>query len=163
MMAEPKDHEVINPPNRLSSKVGVGGPGAVTPETLEKAEKVIVDMTGNYLEWVERDLADLDEAYAALKAQPGVRDNLDRIFRLSHDIKGQGGSFGFMLMTAIGNELCRFIESCEEVGPGQLDVVRLHIDAMKVVIGDRLRDDGGDRGEALLVGLQQVIDKVSKA
>ena len=162
MMAQNKDHEVINPPNRLSAKVGIGGPGAVTPETLEKAEKVIVGMTGNYLEWVERDLVDLDEAYAALKADPGDRANLDRIFRLSHDIKGQGGSFGYLLMTAIGNELCRFIEACEEVGPGQVDVVRLHIDAMKVVIGERLREDGGDRGEALLIGLQQVIDKVSK-
>lgn len=162
-MTPADDHEVINPPHKLASKVGTGGPGAVTPEVLEQAEQVIVGMTDNYLEWVERDLDALDTAFGALEAEPDrAVEHVRTIFGISHDIKGQGGSFGYLLMTAIGNELCRFIEARETVGPGDVEVIRLHIDAMKVVIADRLRGDGGDRGESLLIGLQQVIDKVTR-
>jgi len=163
-MTPADDHEVINPPHKLAAKVDTGGPGAVTPEVLEQAEQVIVGMTDNYLEWVERDLESLDVAFRKLEAEPDKADeHVKAIFGISHDVKGQGGSFGYLLMTAIGNELCRFIEAREEsIGPGDVEVIRLHIDAMKVVIGDRLRGDGGDRGESLLIGLQQVIDKVTK-
>jgi len=35
------DVEIITPPNSLKSKVTVGGPGAVDPQALERAEKAI--------------------------------------------------------------------------------------------------------------------------
>ena len=159
-MAEDK-LEVINPPNVLKDKVGTGGPGAVDMEALERAEEVIVGMTDSYLEWVAEDLKKIDEAFAKLQAATGDRKKeLEGVFHVSHDIKGQGGSFGYDLMTAIGNELCRFIEKVDKIGPEEVIAVKLHIDSMKLVIGEDMKGQGGEAGEKMLAGLQQVCDKL---
>jgi HPt (histidine-containing phosphotransfer) domain-containing protein len=39
----------------------------------------------------------------------------DRLFRLSHDLKGQGATFGFPAVTAIATQLCRDIEARADV------------------------------------------------
>lgn len=153
--------EVINPPNALKEKVGTGGPGAVDLEALERAEQVIAGMTDSYLEWVAEDLKKMDEAFARLQAATGDRkEEMDAIFQVSHDIKGQGGSFGYDLMTAIGNELCRLIEKLETVGPAEIEAIKLHIDSLKLVIGQDMKGQGGKEGERILAGLQQVCDKL---
>ena len=102
--------EIINPPNTLKSKVREGGPGAVDLATLERAERVIEQMADSYLEWVQEDLVRMDAAYKALAAATGDRKaEAEQVFQIAHDIKGQGGSFGYDLMTLIANELCRLI------------------------------------------------------
>ena len=153
--------EIINPPNALKKKVGTGGAGAVDLEALERAEKVIAGMTGSYLEWVVEDLKKIDAAYAKLAAATGDRkEEMNGVFQVSHDIKGQGGSFGYDLMTAIGNELCRLIEKADKIGAGEVEATKLHIDAMKLVIGEDLKGNGGKQGEQMLSGLQKVCDKL---
>jgi len=82
------------------------------------------------------------------------------VFQVSHDIKGQGGSFGYDLMTAIGNELCRLIEKADKIGAGEVAAVKIHIDALKLVIAEDLKGTGGKEGEKMLSGLQQVCDKI---
>jgi len=159
-MAEEK-LEIINPPNGLKQKVGTGGAGAVDLEALERAEQVIAGMTDSYLNWVVEDLKKIEAAYNKLASAEGDRKKeLHDVFQISHDIKGQGGSFGYDLMTAIGNELCRLIEKTDKVGDSEIQAVKLHIDALKLVIGEDLKGNGGEEGEKMLAGLQKVCDKL---
>jgi len=153
--------EIINPPNTLKGKVGTGGPGAVDVAALERAEKVISDMSDSYLEWVEEDLKKIDQAYQILKAADGDRvAELENVFQVSHDIKGQGGSFGYDMMTVIGNELCRLIEKTEKVTDAEVEAVKLHIDSMKLVIAGRIKGNGGKQGEQMMSGLHMICEKL---
>ena len=157
------DPEIITPPSSLKSKVREGGPGAVDLETLERAENVIAGMTDSYIEWVQEDLQKLDEAYKVMAASENpTKEDADAVFQVSHDIKGQGGSFGYDLMTVIGNELCRLIERNEEFGTAEVQAIKVHIDAMKLVIQNKMRGDGGPNGQALVAGIRQVGDKLTK-
>jgi len=157
------DVEIITPPNSLKSKVTVGGPGAVDPQALERAEKAIASMTDDYLDWVRQDLIKIDAAFDALRNAEGERkDELDAVFQLAHDIKGQGGSFGYDLMTALGNQLCRMIERLDHCDDDVIDAIGVHIDSMKLVIGQDLKGDGGAAGEKMLAGLEKVYEKVLK-
>lgn len=157
------DHEIIDPPNTLKAKVKVGGPKAVNPEVLARAESVITNMAGEYLEWVEKDLANIEAAWDRLHAAGDIsKEHLDRIYQVSHDIKGQGGSFGYPLMTLVGDRLCRFIEHLDDPGPKESEVIRLHIAAMRVVISRRIQGQGEASGAQLLTGLDQVTQKVKK-
>jgi len=159
-MAEDK-LEVINPPNTLKQKVGTGGAGAVDLEALERAEQVIAGMTDSYLSWVADDLKKMDKAYARLAAATGDRkEEMEAIFQIAHDIKGQGGSFGYDLMTAIANELCRLIEKADTIRNAEVEAVKLHVDSLKLVIGEDMKGQGGKAGEKMLAGLQQVCDKL---
>jgi HPt (histidine-containing phosphotransfer) domain-containing protein len=149
--------------NALKSKVGVGGPSAADLAALEKAEAVIANMGDSYLEWVEEDLAKISRLLEELKAaKDGGRDILDPMFQISHDMKGQGGSFDYQLMTTLGYDLCRLIEKMDSAGPHEIEVIELYIDAMKLVISKRMQGTGGEPGEQLLAGLDQVLAKVTK-
>ncbi len=155
--------EIINPPNSLKSKVKVGGPGAINPEMIEKAEQVLASLSDNYLDWVQQDLKNISAAYEELKAGRGDQKKaLDNIFRIAHDMKGQGGSFGYNLMTAVGNELCRMIEKMPSpIGPSHIDAIGVHIDSMKLVIAQKMKGDAGQMGAAMLAGLQKVSAKLT--
>lgn len=155
--------EIITPPNLLKNKVSEGGAGAVDLEALDRAEKVITDLTGDYLEWVSTDLGCLGEFLNKLTAAaPADRKPvLDEIFHISHDMKGQGGSFGYPLITAIANDLCRLIEKAEgEIGAPLIGAVKIHVDSMKLVIAQRMTGEGSKEAEAILAGLKQVTDKL---
>ena len=154
--------EIIKPPNVLKSKVREGGPGAVDLATLERAENVIAVMADSYLEWVQEDLQRIDEAYKNLSKATGDRKKeAEAVFQIAHDIKGQGGSFGYDLLTVIGNELCRLIERVDTYGEAEVQAIKVHIDALKLVIKSNMKDDGGANGQALVAGIRQVGDKLS--
>lgn len=157
------DLEIITPPNTLKDKVREGGPGAVDLATLERAEHAIADMGDSYLLWVQEDLQKIDVAYKALAAADGDRKTeADAVFQIAHDIKGQGGSFGFDLMTVIGNELCRLIERSEGFGDAEVKAIKVYIDALKLVIQVGMKGDGGADGQALVQGIRQVSDKLNR-
>ena len=161
-MAKP---QIINPPNRLKSKVSMGGPGAVDPERLARAEAVIEKMTASYLDWVEADLKKLDAHLTSLK--PGAADaaeRIDLIYRTSHDIKGQGGSFGYQLMTEIGALMCRYIENMEgALTQEDIDLLTLCYKSMRAVITGRMAGDGGAAGRMVIDGLGKVAGKIKGA
>ncbi len=153
--------EIINPPNTVKTKVRVGGPGAVDTSTLERAEEAIAGMADQYLDWVQDDLKRIDAAFKILAAATGERkEEIDGVFQVAHDMKGQGGSFGYDLVTAIGNQLCRLIEKLDTYGDPEVNAIRVHIDDMKLVIGQKMKGDGGKAGDQILLGLEKVAEKL---
>lgn len=162
-MDEHEHAEQINPPNALRTKVTIGGPGAVDSAMLERAESAIANLSGNYLEWVKQDLAKLETAFAKLKdGQGGTNEILREIFGIVHDMRGQGGSFGYHLITVIGNQLCRFIDKVTGPGPDETEAIRLHIEAMQLVIAEDMRGDGGPQARQLLDGLERVAARLCR-
>ncbi|MBF0561265.1 MAG: Hpt domain-containing protein [Alphaproteobacteria bacterium] len=154
--------EFITPPNKLQSKVTMSA-GGVDPATLARAEAVIASLQGNYLQWVEDDLTNLQGAYERAMSDPSNRRvHISEIFRIAHDVKGQGGSFGYQLMTVIATYLCRMVEKIENPGPEHMAVIKLHIDALRLVITQRMEGTGGAAGESLVKGLEAVIGKISR-
>ena len=122
--------------------------------------KTIRDSSG-YLDSVAEDIRKIDEAFKKLEAATGDRkEELMGVFQTALVLKGEGGSFGYDLMTTIGNELCRLIEKLDKAGPKEVEAIKLHIDSMKLVISNDIKGDGGDTGKEMLAGLQQVCDKL---
>lgn len=144
----------------MADKVEKGGPGAVNLEALERAEQVIADLSDDYLGWVKEDMDRIQSGIDKLKSGDGdAKELLDSIFQTSHDIKGQGGSFGYDLMTTVGNDLCRFVEQIKEPTQKDTNILQLHLDTMRLIINQKIKGDGGDLGEKLLSGLDLVIQK----
>ncbi|WP_413204059.1 Hpt domain-containing protein [Rhodospirillum sp. A1_3_36] len=127
----------------------------VKDETIEMAENMIKDMREDYLRWAADDLVVLAAIFHELEADPNKYDVLlPEIFRISHDIKGQGGSFGFDLMTRIGNQLCRFLEALDgRPSTDHLVHIRKHMDAMRAIVANRLCGDGGEEGRLMIEDL----------
>ena len=125
-----------------------------------KAEAVIAGLKGAYLAWVTEDLRRLEVLWAEVSAaEPKARGPLmAQVFTIAHDVKGQGGSFGYDLMTVVGNQLCRFIEVREDWPDASLALVRKLLDAMRRILAEGLEGDGGAMGAALLADLHRDVE-----
>lgn len=162
-MADEDKPQIITPPDTLKAKVSVGGPNAVDMDALERAEQVIANMADNYIDWVEEDLKKISGAFGRLTENEGDRaKDLERVFAVAHDMKGQGGSFGYELITAIGNNLCRLLERFDDSVTPQVqnEAIRIHIEAMKLIINNRMKGDGGPQGAAILDGVEKMVLKL---
>lgn len=156
--------EVVQPPHKIKDKVSVSASG-VSPEMLDRAEKVMTSMAGDYLTWAGEDLQRLQDLYERLERTPPAEAKpvLRELFSLAHDMKGQGGSFGYGLVTVIGNMLCRLIEKLEnDWRSSYLAVIKVHVDALRLVISGRMQGDGGRAGENMISGLEATLTKTLK-
>lgn len=155
----------VKSPKTLHSKVTKGGPGAVNARTLAKAEMVLESKKDDYLLWVRRDLDVLDATLAELgdamaSGAGGEGAILEKIYQQSYKIRSQGGTFGFALMTSLGHHLCRLLDALDAKSAQEVEAIRVHIDAMKMVVSQKVSGDGGELGGKLLDSLSSVSDKM---
>ena len=134
------------------------------PEEVLKAEQAIAAMTDTFLDWMNESLDQMATHLERAKAAPGENAHeIRRLFTLAHDMKGQGGAFGYDLVTALGALLCDFIrESSQGANSDQIQVVEAHVQAITFVVSRAVTGDGGPLGAQLLEKLQEVAARVQK-
>lgn len=151
--------------NALKEKLagGVGGP-AVSAETLEKANAALEKMSEDYPDWVAAQVAELRALHGRMVDTPETRrKTLDAIRSMAQEIKGQGATFGYPLVSTFAQSL----QECS--GPGaplsdnHAEVVKAHVDSIGAVIKDRVKGSGGQVGKELTQQLKAAIEKHSIA
>ncbi|WP_299438687.1 response regulator [uncultured Rhodospira sp.] len=149
-------------PNTLKEKLGRGSqvvfelPVAV----LEKAEKELDRVALDFHVWARDYLVRLGRMIETAEAKPEARRRLFReINGLAHELRGQGGLFGYPLVTTLALSLF------EATAPGCSDddatvaIVRAHIDTIRAVVRDQVKGDGGAVGRALMDTLRDAITR----
>jgi len=141
---------LIRPSRRLGDKVGkTGGP---TPEqAVLRALNATEHLSEAYQGWAVDDLQALWRAFQG-SAAAGETAAVKKMFDIAHEVRGQGGSFGFPLITKIGDSLCKFLEPLKSLSERDMEVVKIHILAMKAVFHQNLKGNAeaaGDVGKEL--------------
>ncbi len=131
------------------------------PEAVRKAQEAVAALAENFTEWMR---ADLDAALASLAkakdSQPDNASHLADIHSVCHNIKGQGGSFGYGLITHVGESLCDYIHDTGSASERKLKVVEAHLTAMNFILDRDIQGDGGQVGKQLQAKLQSLIETV---
>lgn len=158
------ESQIIKAPNNLrKAKIG-SGKAKLDASILQRAEKVVEKIQSDYTEWADEDLAALEAAMASLQSGEGDQEACVKdLYRISLDIKGSGGSFGFLMMSEVAGSLNDFLGSRSELTALDINVVASHVSALRAVYVESIRDDGGNTGRALLIGLQKLIEKADAA
>jgi hypothetical protein len=123
---------------------------------LERAQAAVDRLKEVYIaDWGPAALADMYEALARI-GRPGAasESSFQAFYRLAHDMKGQGGTFGYPLLTHIGEVLCRMTADRRDAGETEVGVLRAHLDAARRIMMDRIEGDGGAEGDRLVRDLQ---------
>ena len=127
-----------------------------TEALLARAEAALAELEASYPERLRADVAAIEAAARRLDEDPGPAA-CDALYDLVHDLKGQAGTFGYPLITEIGDHLCHYLRRCREAGAApEGTVVRLHVRALAAVAGEDLRGDGGETGRRLCAGLARI-------
>lgn len=125
--------EIFMPPNMLKAKMGSGG---IDPAAIARAEAAIEEIRSEFPAWMSSATATLSERHAEFAAAPNEARRA-ALFRASHDMKGQAATLGYPLAGRVAASLCDLLES--ELRPAAL--VAGHVDAIRVVVRDQVRDE----------------------
>jgi hypothetical protein len=164
-MSKSNGAQVVQVPNLLAAKAKQLG-GLSTEAMMRLADAAVFDLRDRYVAARAADLARLEALCSELLSTPtAFAKTLQQIFDLAHDIKGQGGTFGYPLITDIGDELCRLIKAipaAHHPRPSWLSAVATHVRALRLVADKDIRGDGDAIGAELLDGLRAAAARVKQ-
>ena len=116
---------------------------AIDPEALRRAEDVIEQLRWTYIrEWAPAAMQELEAATQNLRLAVTANDHatceeaLDAILRLTHDMKGQAGTFGLDLLQDFAASLHRFASPQAPSGRRQAELCQSHVAAMRTALAD---------------------------
>ncbi|MGF1462736.1 MAG: Hpt domain-containing protein [Maricaulaceae bacterium] len=161
MATKSKDHpnvEIITPPNTLKVKVG-GKIGPFQQDMIDKAEKAVNQLSGNFGAWLQEEIDKLELAFAEVQKQ-GLDGAVGRNFYIrSHDLKGLASTYEFPLITRIAASLCRLMRDGDGIASAPMGLIRAHVDTVRAAMRQGVRDDRHPIGKALAGELEAKVDE----
>ncbi len=152
-MTTPERPQTIVPPNLLKARVAPKL-GVLTPDALAKAEAALKSLSANFGQWLNDEIAKLEAARQAISTQGMSQDTADQLYTHAHDLKGLGGTYDFPLITRIAGSLCKLMNEREQRPLLPLLLIDAHIDAIKAIVRDDIRDPAHPVGKALAEALE---------
>jgi len=73
-----------------------------------------------------------------------------KLFPKVHDLKGQGATFGYPLVTDVGAHLCNFLRSKKSYTPADMQQIKKEVEILETILWKKLKGDGGAKGAAIL-------------
>ena len=158
--------KIIRPPNRIREKLGLaeGETGfSINPEAIQRAEKYVHEAGFDYVAIAIDDWEELHNLIDhAITQQPSVESStIANINRIAHDMKGQAGAFGYDYLTEIAEYLEHFTRPLKHPNPKQLAIIKAHIDAIHMVIAQKIMTDDHPLTHELKQSLRLAIEKYS--
>lgn len=144
--------------NALAAKLG----GAkITDDELERrlaaADHKIAGAALGFADWAGSDITESILALGKLEDGGDGEEATGLIFRVAHDLKGQGTTFGYPLITQIAGSLCDFIGSAASSPSADLvNVIRAHLSALNLILKQNIKGDGD-------AAAQQLVEKLALA
>ena len=133
------------------------GKSAMTSE-----DDVLGELTEIYLEAALNDVASLENNLSRAQSDPELwEDARLELRRTVHNIKGQGTSFGYPLMTRVGESLSHLLKTIDTPSEPQLRLVEAHITALRLVMDQDIKGNGGEQGEALASRLEDLVVRLA--
>lgn len=149
----------IRPRRHISQKVPKTG-GLSAEQAIMRALNAAEDLIDSYQGWAVDDLADLWQKFQSVGKQKASKKDIMEMFNIAHEIRGQGGTFGYKLISTIADSLCKFMDGRKSLNTGELDVIKIHILAMKAVFKQELKGPQPELAEQLSELMQALRNKV---
>ena len=155
----------INNPVDLRAKVGGSDkdPGHVSTKSMNEASVELEHMAADYADWVKVSIGKMFSEYQAVKdGAKNVWRHFGVINTIAHDLRGQGETFGYPLITIFGKSLYEYtlmpIQE-QKLDDDFVELIHAHINLIQIVIRDKINGDGGSMGHTLRDALSQAKEK----
>lgn len=146
-------------PQALGGRFKFGGLDA---DAVARAEAALKSLSANFDQWMVDELAKLEAARDAVRAQGYTVATADALYRRVHDIKGLGSTYGYPLVTRIGASLCGLLHDPDTRMSTPLAVIEAHLDGIVAAIRSDIRTDEKPAGQALAEDLEAKAASVTR-
>ena len=153
-MANKQPIEIFMPPNILKAKVG--GSGGLDSLAIKRAEAAIEELKVEFAGWIIEDVNRLMETRNEYETQMD-NDRLGNLYRAAHDLKGQATTFDFPLVARVASSLCKLTDDTSYGVDLPLPLIDAHVDAIKVIVRDGIKDPTNQVATILAVELERQV------
>lgn len=157
-MGKQKPIEIFTPPNILKAKMGGTGAG-LDSAALQRAEAAIAGLKSEFAQWMEADVETLVQSrdYYAKKTDGETKD---RLFRASHDLKGQALTFEHPVVARMAASLCKLLDGTPDT---PLLLIDAHVNAIRILVRQNVRDVADPTTNALAAELEAQVRALEAA
>ena len=125
-------------------------------------DDVLAELTEIYLEAAQKDVGTLERHISSVLEKTDPWDTTCReMRRVVHNVKGQGSSFGYPLMTEIGESLSHLLKAIEQPHEPQIKLVEAHVTALRFVMDQDIKGPGDEECRTLVKRLQELVRKLT--
>jgi len=152
-MSSVKPTQNITPPNLLKARLGPKS-SLFNADALAKAEAALKELSSNFAQWMSDEIAKLDTARARITELGLNQETADQLYVHAHDLKGLGATYEFPLITRVAGSLCALMSEREQRPSLPLPLIDAHIDAIRAIVRDDIRDPEHPVGNRLAAALE---------
>jgi hypothetical protein len=147
------------PPNKLKSKVGMGG---FDEETIEHAQEVVKKYVAEFDDRALKISTELEACTKKLPQGDQVEINpmlYQRIYKITHDLKGEGATFGHPVISIISGILLKYLD-CHDARRVSPIVIKSHTDALMVILKHGLKSSDNQTVQEICKDLMAMVEKL---
>jgi len=131
-------------------------------ENVARAQRIIHQSRGEFLDWVVNDLSRLDEAFKRLEVFPRhERTDVEAVQEVALHIKSQAGVFDYGLASHVADSLYDLCLPRTHFSASARMAGRKHVDALYVIFQRNIQGSGGVVGEELCASLSALTEIVT--
>ncbi len=154
--------EIIHVPNVLLKKVGPGFK-ASSASAIERAERAMKAMAGEFGEWLEQEVAGLEQVRGTVKESGMTPEVAKLLSTKALDLKGLRTTYAHPLISRIGGSLFRLLDEVAAASV-PMTLIDAHVDAVRAIVRNKIQDAAHPVGVTLVTELERrVKETTSKA
>jgi len=120
----------------------------IDPDAVDRAQEIVASLADEYLQWLGADIVEIENS---LQEALVNTHRVDQLRRKAHDIRGQGGSFGFPLISRLADGMHRVMVSQEgALSREGADLTRGLFAAMRIVVERRAAGEGDEKARQVV-------------
>jgi hypothetical protein len=129
----------------------------INSDTIRRAEEAVGRLSDQYRGWVRGDIEKLRKCLEDASAGGEARIDAYKVIRqIAHDMRGQGTTFGYPLVTRIAQSISHILKnrSADDDNDATLDA---HINAVERIIEENVADPTSSAAAAIIGSLELAI------
>ena len=164
MMDKDKQCTVFRAQSELKDKVfGDDTNFTFDAAIIQKAEKALGELSENFAEWLRQEMERLERSRNEFIAYPQSKENIDQLFRVAHDLKGQAATYGYPMIGEFCVSLCQLLDNYPSGFEIPSILVNQHVDAIKAVYREQITTKDNEKALQLLGRLRLVTEDCLKS
>ena len=127
-------------------------------EMLAQAETIVHRLSAEFPVHASRDLEQLEKAAASMAGDAPARDpHYGDIFRIAHDIRGQGAVFGYPLMSRLAGSLCLAMRTLGPHDAAMMTIIHSHVAGMRALLAHHVTVAGNRPALTIAAALELMV------
>lgn len=151
----------VKPTRALQQKAIVSGGkgGNFASAAIRRAEEALETLSVDFDSWMAKEITTLESAHKSARAAYYEGNDLDRLFRAAHDLKGQAATLGYPFVGEVCASLSRLIEAAPAHGIRFSALVNAHVAAAAAMVREHACGKSNETARTLAETMQIAASK----